>query len=112
MKVIITRRVVISSSLLLMSLIVGCASLAVSDDAILKKTAFELGLEPSDFTVSNRQDDGVTSTYVVKAKGNKIYNCTIGGSISVLGRTVTSPICNEVGKAPTCNALQKAAGKC
>lgn len=106
----------------LLGLLFGCASIAVTDEAIVKKTAFELGLEPSEFTISNRENDGVTTTYIVKTNKQKTYNCYVAGSISVLGRTVSSPVCNEVGKksdAPsssssssTCNALLKAAGKC
>ncbi|WP_374401720.1 hypothetical protein [Niveibacterium sp.] len=36
----------------------GCASIAVSDDAIVERTAFALGAGRGDFTVSTRVDDG------------------------------------------------------
>nr|WP_315477271.1 hypothetical protein [uncultured Undibacterium sp.] len=122
MKKISTQQTKFISLIALFGLLIGCASIAVTDDVIAKKTAFELGLNASDFTISNRENDGAMSTYIVKTKDQRTYNCSIGGSISVLGRTVSSPICNEVGKksgaAPstssgaTCNALLKAAGKC
>lgn len=38
------------------TLIQGCASLAVSNDAIEANTAHTLGLSVSEFTVSDRQD--------------------------------------------------------
>lgn len=98
----------------------GCASMAVTDDAIEKNTAFALGLEKGDFTVSNRQDSGLKSTYSVATKAGKKYNCYVEGTVSVVGRVVSDAICVELGKAgtpakgtdPSCNALLKAAGKC
>ncbi|WP_206198897.1 hypothetical protein [Zoogloea dura] len=101
--------------------LVGCASVAVTDDAITQRTAFALGVDRKDLTISNRVDDGTTSRYQVKTRAGRQYNCFVGGSISVLGRTVSEAICTEVGRdgatrpavAPAnCNALLKSAGKC
>ncbi len=101
--------------------LVGCASVAVTDDAIVQRTAFALALDSKDFTISNRVDDGTTSRYQVRTRAGRQYNCFVGGSISVLGRTVSEAICTETGRdgaarpATTpggCNALLKAAGKC
>lgn len=100
--------------------IVGCASVAVTDDAIVQRTAFALNVEHKDLTIYNRVDDGTTSRYQVKTRAGRQYNCYVGGSISVLGRTVSEAICTETGRdgaarpaAPAgCNALLKAAGKC
>ncbi|WP_346288291.1 hypothetical protein [Zoogloea sp.] len=108
-------------ALLLGSGMVGCASVAVTDDAIVQRTAFALALDSKDFTVSNRVDDGTTTRYQVRTRAGRQYNCFVGGSISVLGRTVSEAICTETGRdgaarpAATpggCNALLKAAGKC
>ncbi len=99
----------------------GCASVAVSNDAIESNTAFAIGAEKGTFTISDRVDDGVKSTYAVKTNTGKKYSCYVTGSITVVGRVVSDAVCNEAGKpvkqvtgvgAPSCNALLKAAGKC
>ena len=82
----------------------GCASLAVTDEAIVERTAFALGLQKSEFTISQRQDDGTTTRYLVKTKSGQDYHCYVGGSISVLGRTVSEAICSKKGE-PTKNPL-------
>jgi hypothetical protein len=100
---------------------VGCASVAVSNEAIEQNTAHTLGLEKGMFTISDRVDDGVKTSYSVKTNTGKKYSCYVTGTVSVMGRVVSDAMCNEVGKPskPTtgrsgapCNALLKAAGKC
>ena len=44
----------------------GCASVAVSNDAIEQNTAQALGLAKGTFTISDRVDDGVKASYSVK----------------------------------------------
>src|SRR5690606_16209231 len=44
----------------------GCASIAVTDEALVDRTAFALGLAKGDFTISNRVDEGTTTRYSVK----------------------------------------------
>lgn len=93
----------------------GCSSMVIKDDDIVKKTAFSLGWEKNSFTISDRTDDGVQTTYVATTKAGKKYNCSIDGSFSFgTGSIISDPICNEVGKLTNtkCNALSKAAGKC
>ena len=117
------------------SFVSGCASVAVSSDAIEKNTATTLGLAKNDFTISNRADDGVKTTYLVKTNAGKQYNCYVTGTITITGRAVSDAICNEIkgsvsqpistpkttstpststapSSTPSCNALLKAAGKC
>jgi hypothetical protein len=101
----------------------GCASVAVSNDAIEQNTAQALGLAKGTFTISDRVDDGVKASYSVKTNTGKQYACYVTGGVSIVGRVVSDPMCNEVGKAgkqattgatgnASCNALLKAAGKC
>lgn len=102
----------------------GCASVAVTSDALEDRTAFALGLKKDDFTISNRQDSGVRTDYSVQTKSGAQYNCYVTGTVTVIGRTVSDAICSPmkmVGKsagkkttAPSssCNALLKAANKC
>lgn len=93
----------------------GCATLA-TDDAIVKRTAFALGLDKSEFTISNRQNDGAQATYLVTTKTGRKYNCYVEGyfSYTSIGES-SDAICSEVGGKGTstpCNALLKKAGKC
>jgi nucleoid-associated protein YejK len=109
-------------SCLAVALVSGCASIAVNDDALQSRTASALGLQPSEFVISNRSDSGVRTDYNVKAK-NKTYACYVTGSVSIVGRSVSDAICTPTGAtqaqpaqaaqpAPACNALLKAAKKC
>ena len=76
----------------------GCASIAVTDEALVDRTAFALGLGKGDFTISNRVDEGTTTRYSVKARSGQEFNCFVGGSIGVLGRVVSEAICTKKGE--------------
>ncbi|UVH58467.1 hypothetical protein NWF24_03365 [Variovorax paradoxus] len=115
-------------------LVGGCASHAVTDDAIVTNTSRALGLPPSAFTISNRADSGVQTTFLAKTDGGRTYNCYVEGSVSVVGRVLSDAICQEMRQsdapasarrsnarpatgtapapAPACNALLRAAGRC
>ncbi|MBC7992028.1 MAG: hypothetical protein H7Z15_02135 [Rhizobacter sp.] len=82
----------------------GCASVAVTDQAIVDRTAFALGLDKTAFTISNRVDEGTTTRYAVKTKAGQEYNCFVGGSFSVVGRSVSEAICTRKGE-PAKNPL-------
>lgn len=82
----------------------GCASVAVTDQAIVDRTAFALGLDKSAFTISNRVDEGTTARYAVKTKAGQDYNCFVGGSFSVVGRSVSEAVCTRKGE-PAKNPL-------
>jgi hypothetical protein len=82
----------------------GCASIAVSDQAIVDRTAFALGLDKDAFTVSNRVDEGTTTRYAVKTRAGQEYHCFVGGSISVMGRSVSEAVCTRKGQ-PARNPL-------
>jgi hypothetical protein len=77
-----------------------------------------LGIDKADFTVSDRVDDGIKTSYAVKTKAGKRYACYVTGTVSITGRTVSDAICSEGGKPSgepgsiACNALLRAAGKC
>ncbi len=111
----------IKQGLLLVSAIalVGCASMAVNEDDLIKKTSIALSLDKSEFTVSDRSDSGMQTDYVVTTKSGKKYNCYVTGSFYQLGKAVSDAICSEIGKSAgtvksnaQCNALLKKAGKC
>lgn len=79
-------------------LMIGCASMAVTNQAIEDRTAFALGLAKTDFTVSQRVDEGTTTRYAVRTKTGQDFNCFVGGSFSVLGRSVSEAICTKKGE--------------
>ncbi|MDR1890389.1 MAG: hypothetical protein LBQ81_13635 [Zoogloeaceae bacterium] len=103
-------------------LLSGCASVAVTEDAIKRNTAHTLGLEVNDFTISDRVDEGVKTSYRVKTKAGRRYSCYVTGTMSYMGRVVSDALCTELGgsgkpasggnKGQQCNDLLKAAGKC
>lgn len=78
----------------------GCASVAVTEQALVDRTAHALGLDKGDFSISNRSDEGTTTRYQVRTKSGQEYGCFVGGSISVLGRSVSDAICTRKGEAP------------
>lgn len=49
----------------------GCASIAVTDEAIVDRTAFALGPAKSDFTIGNRTGDGAATRYQARAKASE-----------------------------------------
>lgn len=125
----ITRRATTLLIAVATALAAGCASVAVSGDAIERNTASALGIDRSTFTIADRVDDGVKTSYAVKTNAGKNYACYVTGTISVTGRVVSDAICNELGKTakqtntsstPTatnaagtsCNALLRAVGRC
>lgn len=121
MKQTFIRRAAIVSAALVAVLATGCASVAVSNDAIEQNTATALGLEKGTFTISDRVDNGIKTSYAVKANSGKKYSCYVTGTVSAMGRVVSDSICTEAGKpaqqasgasSASCNALLKAAGKC
>lgn len=117
------KKLALASVAAFVALALGCASFAVSDDAIERNTAQALGLVKGSFTIADRADDGVKASYTVKTNTGKQYACYVTGSVSQLGRAVSDAICSEVGRGgkpvagatgagKSCNALLKAAGKC
>jgi len=107
---------------LTLTLLGGCASVAVTSDAIERNTAFALGMNKADFTISERQDDGMRTTYIATTKAGKKYSCYATGTFSVTGRVLSDALCSASrqlagtsgagASGGTCNALLKAAGRC
>lgn len=76
----------------------ACASVIVSDDAIVERTAFALGLNKGDFTISNRVYEGASARYAVRTRTGQEFNCFLGGTLSILGRGVTEAVCTKKGE--------------
>lgn len=111
----------------LMLTLSGCALVQtnqLSDDTLTQKTAITLGLDKSEFTISNRQAPNKNSDvyYLVTTKSGKKFNCSVAAgftSIVTPATEASDAVCNEIGGSGAnnssggkCNALLKAAGKC
>ncbi|MES2684471.1 MAG: hypothetical protein V4650_13210 [Pseudomonadota bacterium] len=95
------RHLLPAAGLLSTALFSACASFAVTDQKLQQNTAFALGLEKEDFTISDRFDEGLKTTYTTKTAAGKQYNCYVMGTVGVTGRNVSDAMCNEKGKAAT-----------
>ncbi len=106
-------------------LLQGCAMLGaernVSDADLIPRTETAIGLSASQFTISDRTNEGVTARYKVKTSTGKQYNCFVGGSLTGIGKSVSEAVCTPLdGSAPAaqpasgkpCDALSRAAGRC
>lgn len=113
----------LGTTILVCGVLAGCASVAVTEDALVQRTSFALGVSADHFTISNRVDSGVRTDYDVHTQAGKDYACYVTGTVSVTGRTVSDAICKaRQGTAQAsqstkesdspCNDLLKAAGKC
>ncbi|WP_052184958.1 hypothetical protein [Methylotenera sp. N17] len=108
----------------------GCALVKtnqLSDDVLTQRTAFTLGLDKSEFTITNRQEPNKSSEvyYLVTTKSGRKFNCYVAAgftSIVTPNSDASDAVCSEIGgssgsssgnsKGKACNALLKAAGKC
>jgi len=78
----------------------GCAATSQSTDELQSATAFSLGLDRADVTISNRQDSGVATNYWATTRDGRKYSCV---RTAALGFMKSSPLCN-----PTNNKAEAA----
>lgn len=76
----------------------ACASSVMTDAALEANTAAALGLSKGSFTIGERIDRGVKTTYNVQTKAGKSYRCYVEGSVSMVGRGVSEAVCHEPDK--------------
>lgn len=109
------KKTTLAATSLLLALAAGaCASMTVSDDAIVQRASTSLGMERGAFTISDRVNEGMEVRFKATTKSGQVYNCSMAGSVSLLGTVPSDAICTPMngGPATTCNALMKAANKC
>lgn len=101
-----TAVVVASSAVLTLSACATMGTANVSPELLETRTAFALGLEKGDFTISNRVDDGVRTDYEVRTKRGKQYRCyltsTSGGWLPFTGAVsggTSDALCTPKGSA-------------
>lgn len=113
------------AALILAGILAGCAAQVVKEDHLKQKTAFALGIEEKDITISERVDDGVQTRYNARTRDGRSYNCYVTGAFSPgAGSVVSDALCTKVGgkatpapargkaATPDCNDLLRAAGRC
>jgi hypothetical protein len=76
----------------------GCASMMLSDDDITARTAFAIGLNKGDFTITNRSNEGASARYTVRTKRGEDYNCFLGVAPGLAGVQVSEAICTKRGE--------------
>lgn len=54
----------------------------------------------TDAAIVDRTDEGTTTRYSVCTKCGQDYNCFVGGSFRVLGRSVSEAVCSKKGEPP------------
>jgi hypothetical protein len=80
-------------------LLAGCAGTQVTEDQLQQKTAFTLGVDPSDLTISDKVKVGTLRTnYVATTKKGKKFMCWVEAGPSLIGQIVSDPRCTETGK--------------
>ena len=75
--------------LLAAAALTGCADQMLSNDRAVSSIAGQLGVQPADVTVVSRTNDGPTNTvFLVEARGQGRFVCTInGGNVLTFGMT-------------------------
>ena len=76
----------------------GCSSLIVTNDDLVRRTAFTLGLEPTDFSITGREDDGTATTYKVVTKSGARHSCYVASAVTITGKVVSDAVCNKQGE--------------
>ena len=92
------------------------SSRKVSDEVLQSKTAVALGLQASDFTLTDIVKDGMRYDYKAVLNSGGTRTCYLYSQQSIGSRTVSDAICSNTGSQSSssnkCDALKKAAGKC
>lgn len=77
----------------------GCSTLyKVSDDKLQERTAFALGLDENQITITHREQDGMQTNYNVKTNKGVKYRCYVTGGIAMMGQT-SAAMCTKKGEA-------------
>lgn len=83
--------------LLLLLVVSGCASVAVTSASLEQRTAASTGMAVGSFQIERRVDDGVRTDYVARGNDGRVFNCYVTGTVSYTGRSVSDAMCNQVG---------------
>ncbi|MDR2925509.1 MAG: hypothetical protein LBU76_06130 [Azoarcus sp.] len=104
-----------------MTALAGCATRQAD---IVSSTSHSLGLEPTEFTISNQQKSGMTTRYTATTNDGVRYSCYVSYVPPWAGGSSSDAMCNEMQspgkkgktakgkKDPSCNELLRQAGKC
>lgn len=86
----------------------GCTSIGstVSNEKLEERTAFALGLDKGEFTISNPTKDGLSTYYSVKTNRGAEYRCYVSATLVIVSQTVSDAICTKKGE-PARNPLTR-----
>jgi hypothetical protein len=117
----------LGTATLLISLgLVGCSS-TIQQEGLEQRTSTAIGRQVGGFTIENkREETGGRINYTAKTKDGATYQCYMYSAtgfqkVMSFGQTPHSDaVCTQIGgksaapaaNAPSCNALNKAAGRC
>lgn len=77
----------------------GCSTLyKVSDEKLKERTAYALGLDENQVTISGRKQDGMQTNFNAKTDKGAEYRCYIVGGIAAMGQT-SAAMCTKKGEA-------------
>ena len=80
--------------MLILTLVSACASITVRDEDLQEKAAQALGVNANRVVISNRDNNGATTTFTATV-GKRAYLCSVTGSVSIEGRNVSNATCNK-----------------
>lgn len=72
----------------------GWAAELQSTEELQAATAFSLGLETADVTISNRQDSGMAANYWATTRRGRTYSCVRTAGVGTMSALRSSPLCN------------------
>lgn len=86
------------------------------DEIIIENTSFALGIEASEFNITNVKKSGIKTTYSVSTNRGDYYKCYVASGAGVISDAVCSYFGNKskkrAGTGVVCNELLKAARRC
>ena len=69
-------------------LLMGCATMKLSEDRLARETALALNVQPNEVRISDLQNVGSGTKYYSATIGSKKYRCSIfGGGLMTMGMT-------------------------
>jgi len=84
---------------LFLVVLAACASFAVNDDVLAHQTSQKLAVKAADLTIAHRKVNGDHTVYEVQTRQGRYYDCSVSGTVSVMGHSMSEPVCRRVSQA-------------
>lgn len=105
-------------SVAMVSLLAGCGHIAnqmMSDDALLDKAEFALGINKNRLKLLERSGSIESVDYKVRTSNDQVYRCyftTAGVTSDAVCKRIGGKATSQTKKDDSCNMLLRAAGRC